>query len=183
MLKSTLLSCLFIAFFSVSAVCQQANLVISGGSLQTTALSRGNYLKCTFKVKYEFKFKNTGTANAGKSHTQIYISTTPTVTNAILLSDISCEPLSINQETADINYIFPLPYNIAAGNRYVVMSVDARNEVPESSEANDYYLTTPLVVNASIGREQNLPYPIILIHGLNSDYHTWDSLKINLQNY
>ena len=155
----------------------QANLVMSSISISTPNVKNGEQLNLTFKIK------NIGNATAGKSHTKIYLSTSLSYTNATVLSDISCESLFANQETQDINYIFPVPYNIPSGSIYVLLKVDSRNEVAESNESNNFNAPTPITVSNAITTKQNLPYPIIFVHGLNSNNNTWDTLKSDLQNF
>ena len=75
-MKLLLLISLF--YFSLlDAAAQRADLIISDGVLQTNNINRGDHLQFSFRVK------NAGNANAAKSHTSIYISSTPSATNAI----------------------------------------------------------------------------------------------------
>ena len=155
----------------------QPDLVLSSGTLLTTTISRGNSIKLVYRVK------NTGNATAGKSHTRIYFSTTPTLTNAILLSEVSCESLIAGQETGDVNFIYPLPYNCFTGTNYILILVDSRNEIAETNENNTFPLNPSVTVPSTNGGQQNLPYPVIFVHGLYSDKTTWFSLINDLQNW
>lgn len=157
----------------------QADLIVTNNyTIQTTNISVGNYLS------FKFRVRNNGNIAAPKSHTLIYVSPTNTITtNSIQLSNISTESLAANTETQDINYTYPLPFNCTSGTNYIIIQVDSRNEVVESNEANNYYLPTAITINSIIGGQQNLPYPMIFIHGLNSDNTTWDDALVDFQNY
>lgn len=155
----------------------QANLIIINGTLTTTNINRGDYLKFSFRVK------NIGTSSAGISKTRISFSTTTSITGSLFIADISTEFLAANQETQDVNYIIPLPYNVPSGINYVILSVDATNAVLESNEANDFYISTTFNVGVSDSRQQNLPYPIIFVHGLNSNNSTWNDFVSVLRGY
>ena len=143
----------------------------------TTNISKGSLLSLTYHIK------NTGNATAPMTHTKLYISTTPTLTNALLLSELSCESLIAAQETQEVNFIYPLPYNCSAGTNYILISADSRNEVIETDENNTIVLGQTVTVSASTGGRQNLPYPVIFVHGLHSDKTTWTSLINDLQNW
>ena len=166
------------SFFSLFLFGQADLIVTNNFSVQTTNVSIGNYL--TFK----FRVRNNGNIVAPKSHTLIYVSPTTNITaNSVELTTISTEALAANTETQDINYTYPLPFNCTSGTNYIIIQVDSRNEVVESNEANYYYLPTTITVNSTIVGQQNLPYPIIFIHGLNSDNKTWDNLLIDFQKF
>lgn len=155
----------------------QADLIATSASIQTTNISIGDYLI------FKFRVKNIGNATAPKSHTKIYISQ-PTSSGAIgiFLGEISTESLAANTETQDIIFTRPLPYNVPNGKNYIDISVDEENEVYESNSMNNAYtIPSSLTVNSVIGPQQNLPYPIIFIHGLNADNSTWDPFKIDVQ--
>jgi len=168
---------LFSAFLlTANAWAQLPDLSLSFSLIENNNLAVGNYLKMIFRVK------NTGTGNAAACHSRIYMATSASTTNASLLGEISCQQLAAGEETANISYIFPIPYNITPGIKNIIIKLDARNTVTESGEANDFVTTTPLVISTDAGRQQNLLYPILLLHGLGGDYRNWDSLKNSLQN-
>jgi triacylglycerol esterase/lipase EstA (alpha/beta hydrolase family) len=151
----------------------QADLTLSSVTVLTTSLKKGDYLKLILRVN------NAGNISASKSHMKIYVAPSASFTNAVLLSEISCEALAANQQTQDINFIYPLPYNIGVGSNYLLFNVDSRNEVVESNENNGYVANTTINVSSTIGGQQSLPYPLIFIHGLNSDNTTWNDLLTN----
>ena len=134
------------------------------------------------QINLKIKVKNIGTSNASKSHTSIYISNTLSFDNAILLSTISCEALASNQETLDIDFVFPIPANCKRGVNYILVEVDSKNEVLETNENNGFSFSK-LITITSFNGQQNLPYPVIFVHGLNSDNKVWDSLVTKIQNF
>ena len=155
----------------------QPNLIVSQSSLQSPNISTGNYLQINFKIK------NAGNVAAIANHAKIYLSATATLgSGAIALNDISCEALAAGQETNTVNYLFPLPYKVNPGSYYVFIKADSRSKVAETDENNNFSLSTQLLVNNNLGGQQNLSYPIIFIHGLNSDQTTWDPLITDLKN-
>jgi pimeloyl-ACP methyl ester carboxylesterase len=153
----------------------QADLTLSAGSISSTSIKRGDYLNLTLRVS------NTGNVSAVKSHMKIYVAPALSFTNAVLLSEISCEAIAAGQQTQDINYTCPLPYNINAGTNYVLVTVDSRNEVAESNESNDFRFTPTINVSTIYRGQQNLPYPVILVHGLNDRDTTWYSFLRDVQ--
>jgi pimeloyl-ACP methyl ester carboxylesterase len=148
----------------------------------TNNLVGNNLVGLLEQINLKIKVKNIGTSFASKSHTSIYISNTPTFDNAILLSTISCEALAPNQETSDIDFVYPIPANCKIGNNYILVKVDSKNEVLETNENNDFSFSQ-LISISSFNGQQNLPYPIIFVHGLNSEYKIWDSLVTKIQNF
>ncbi|MBS1495927.1 MAG: alpha/beta fold hydrolase [Bacteroidetes bacterium] len=163
-------------FFSAITF-SQPNLIVSQSTLLTSNVSTGNALQLSYNIK------NIGNAASQQCHSRVYLSTTSTLgSGAIALGELSCEALAAGKETAEVKYISPLPYNISAASYYVFIKADSRNEVAETDENNNFIMATSLQVNATAGGQQNLPYPIIFIHGLNSDQHTWDPLINDLKN-
>jgi pimeloyl-ACP methyl ester carboxylesterase len=168
----------FISYLiSTSFIIAQPNLILSNGSTTSTSIKRGDYLKLTLRIS------NIGNTAASKSHTQIYVSSTLSFTNAILLSEISCEALTAGQETKDTDFIYPLPYTISTGSNYILIKVDSRNEVIETDEVNGYRFIPIINVITVYGGQQNLPYPVILMHGLNGNDTTWYPFLRNIQSF
>jgi pimeloyl-ACP methyl ester carboxylesterase len=176
MKQMTILKIVSFLLFSTTAF-GQPNLILSTGSISTTTIKRGDHLKITFRVG------NVGNSIASISHTKIYVSNALSLTNAILLSEISTEALLAGQQTQDINFIYPLPYNTSTGNNYILAVVDSRNEVVESNENNGFSFASTINVSTNFGGQQNLPYPIILMHGLNGNDTTWYPFLRDVQNY
>lgn len=123
----------------------QADLTLSSVAVLTTSIKKGDYLKLILRVN------NAGNVSASKSHMKIYVAPSASFTNAVLLSEISCEALATSQQTQDINFIYPLPYNIGVGSNYLLFNVDSRNEVVESNENNVYVANTTINVSSTIG--------------------------------
>jgi pimeloyl-ACP methyl ester carboxylesterase len=171
---------IFNSFFLLISICAfgQSDLVVTSASIQTTNISVGDYLTLKFRVK------NIGNVTAPSSHTKIYISQISYVDSySILLGEISTESLVAYTETQDIKFNRPLPYNVFGGKNYIIISVNNENEVFELNyNNNSYSIPSTINVNNVIGGQQNLPYPIIFIHGLGSNSSTWDPFIVDIQN-
>jgi pimeloyl-ACP methyl ester carboxylesterase len=160
-------------FYSASG---QANLAISSNTLQTSTLGKGDHLR------FNFTAKNTGNRAANKSVAGIYVSKTFNITAAsVLVNSISIPALVGGQEAQPAQYIFPLPYTVGTGTNYVIIRLDAANEIAETDESNDFALDNTITVSAQISGQQNLPYPIIFVHGLNSEYKVWNEAIADFQ--
>ncbi len=120
MVKNILLASI-LAFVSFNLHSQ--DLTLTSGVVNNTSVG------LLEQINLKIKVKNIGTLSASKSHTSIYISNTTIFVNAILLSTISCEALAPNQESLDIDFVFPIPANCKLGANYILVKVDSKNEV------------------------------------------------------
>jgi|GEM_PF-1202152 len=156
----------------------QADLICSNITSTQTSVNFGDKLSCSFRVK------NIGNQTAGTSHATIYLidSFTHEVTR---LADVSTEALAANKETGNYDFIVPLHYNVIVGQSYIAVVANSRVEVIESNYNNNYlYSTNTITITGNYGIQQNLPYPVILVHGLNDLDTTWyPFLRDNLNNY
>lgn len=155
---------LFLYLF-INTTQAQPSLIASFTSFPNTIIKRGDYLAFSFKIK------NTGNADAQKSHVSVYLSPSQSLVGAVRLSEISTELLLNNSETQNIDYVYPIPYNLQ-GNYYLILYPDSRREVLGNA-SNFLYVPTNTISITSTGSQQNLPYPVILIHGLNGNDTTW----------
>lgn len=170
------LLCLLSAYLFINTIQAQPNLTVSFTSSPITTIKRGDYLTFSFKVK------NIGNLIAQKSHVSVYLSPTQSLTGSTLLSEISTESLLNNSETQNMNYVFPVPYNLSNGNYYLILYPDSRREVVGNASNFIYSLNNTISINAN-GSQQNLPYPVILIHGLNSDNTAWYDFINDVQKF
>ena len=168
--------CLLFITASLAAAAQNADLVISNISFPAGAYNKGD------RIAFSFTVKNIGLGNAGKSHTKLFLSSSFSYTGATALATVSCKPLSAGEESADIKCAVVLPYTLTAGSEYLLLKADANNEVTETNEANDFHSVGTIAVSSATTIVQNLPYPIIFVHGFTSSNATWDQLKTDLQN-
>lgn len=164
------------AYSFVNTIQAQPNLIGSFTSAPNSNIKRGDYLTFSFKIK------NTGNLIAQKSHVSVYLSPTQSLTGATLLSEISTELLLNNSETQNINYVYPVPYNLSNGSYYVIIYPDSRREVVGNASNLIYSLTNTITINSD-GGKQNLPYPVILIHGLNGNDTTWNDFLSDIKNF
>jgi pimeloyl-ACP methyl ester carboxylesterase len=159
-------------------ICAQPDLTLKAISNTPVNLGLGQILNITLNVQ------NIGTSSASRNHISIFISPTKSFTNAVYLSQISLESLSAGASSGDIQFVYPVPYNVPSGTNYVLVAVDALNEVTESNENNnDFYSNKTLNISSSVKQVQKLPYPMIFIHGLIGSNQTWDTLLIAFQKY
>lgn len=158
-----------------NAWAQLPDLVANGLRLRETNLRVGSLLQLSFRIK------NQGTSSAAASRARVFLSSNTSIVNAPLLSELSIPALAAQEETPAIDYIFSIPYNTTTGNKNAILRLDATNLVTEQNEVNDFVASNTLTILPDFSVEQHLPYPILLIHGLGSDYRTWDSLKNTFQ--
>ena len=168
--------CLLFTTASLAAAAQNADLVINNISFLAGAYNKGD------RIAFSFTVKNIGLGNAGKSHTKLFLSSSFSYTGASALATVSCKPLTAGEESADIKCAVVLPYTLTAGNKYLLLKADANNEVTETNEINDFHSAGTIGIGSGTTLLQNLPYPIIFVHGFTSSNTTWDQLKTDLQN-
>ena len=176
---------LYLIFFFIGAiniVNAQPDLICSNITNSQTALIRGQKLFCSFRVK------NIGTTTSPVSHTSIYLVDSATY-NVIHLSDVSTESLLPNMETEDYNFVYPIPLNLLEGKSSIYINVNSKNEVVESNTKNNFTISSNKIAfnqsNVTLpalnSAFQNLPYPIILMHGWGGNDTTWYPFLRDLQ--
>jgi len=91
------------------------------------------------------------------------------------------EPLAAGATSEVKQVAVPIPTSVLPGTYYVGWLVDPFNEVPESDETNGFYLpSTRLTITTSLVFGLHVPYPVIFIHGLNSNDQTWSTFLSQL---
>jgi len=173
------ISFVFLIFsMAANAFGQLPNLTVSSGSFEPATISAGQMLTIHSIVH------NSGSGYAGSCHLAFYISTTTTITDGYLLGSVSVPPLGAGASSNDIELVIPVPQYVLQGSYYVGWEVDSYNEVSESDENNGFYLpATQLSVTAGLIYGQHIPYPMIFIHGLNSNDTTWNSFATFLERF
>jgi pimeloyl-ACP methyl ester carboxylesterase len=168
----------FLIIFSSYLFAQLPNLVVTTGGFSPSTIAPGGLLTITATVK------NTGVGNSTKSHLAFFISTTTTITDGTFVGCVSVEPLAANAISELKQIIIPIPTALASGNYYIGWKVDPWNEVIETAKNNVFYLPSSLlsITNNKIF-SRHIPYPIIFVHGLNSNDQTWISLLTWLDLY
>ncbi len=163
-----------------STVYGQADLAFN----TPVTMTAGNPAHVGTTVTLSFSVKNIGTLKAALSHTCFYISPTANDTaNGIKLGSISLESLDPNATSGNIEFSFVIPYSVGNSMTYYVLTyLNATGSVWELFTTNNLF-SNNLVVDNSPWAAQNIPYPIIFIHGLNSDNTTWDTFISTIQGY
>ena len=152
----------------------QADLVCTNINNSQTTLIRGQKLLCSFRIK------NIGTSTSSVSHTGIYLVDSATY-NVIHLADVSTESLLPSMETSDYEFICPVPHCVLKGKSSIYIQANSTNEVVESNTNNNISISSNKIIfnqsNVTIpslnSAFQNLPYPIILMHGWGGNDTTW----------
>jgi pimeloyl-ACP methyl ester carboxylesterase len=125
--------------------------------------------------------KNIGNTTACQSHTEIFISPVASFTGATLIGEISIESLTAGAVSNNIQFVYPIPFNTLSGTNYILIELNALNEVNESNLSNNNFISPQLTINSG-GSYQNIPYPVIFIHGLVSTNETWSILSTDMEN-
>ncbi len=155
----------------------QPYLTVEYTSSPRPIINKGEHLNFSFKIK------NTGSLSASPSHAGIYLSTSNTFSGAALIGEISTESILSNSETKNITYIHPIPFNLAFGNYYLIVYPDSRREVYNNASNIGYVTVNTININSNSGK-QNLPYPMLFIHGLNGNDKTWNTTSlVDMQKY
>lgn len=162
--------------FGVKQLYSQADLKLVGGiSKSASSIHVGITLNITFNVQ------NIGAATAPNSRTGIYISPNTSISSGLLVRSISMESLAASASSNGIQCSFPIPYIIAGtGTYYIIVRVNDIATISESNYANNTD-TVSIYIDASPWAAQNLPYPVILIHGLKSNDDIWNNLNDSVQ--
>ena len=177
-MKSKIITIAALLLLTFSAVAQPDLTLISESVIQTNA-------EWGQTINIYMGIKNIGSSPSVNCHIGVYLSTTTSFNGATLLSVISLEALTAGASDNYIQFCFPIPYQLPAGNYYVLYAVDDLGEVAESNENNNnFYSSATINISSSIATSQNLPYPMIFIHGLNSDYIScWATLLGTFEDY
>jgi pimeloyl-ACP methyl ester carboxylesterase len=166
---------LLLTLFSSTLFAQPPNLVVPSGGFSPSSIAHGNLLTINATVQ------NIGVGNSTKSHLSFYLSTTTAIANGTCVGCVSVEPLAAGAISESKQISIPIPTALASGNYYVGWIVDPYNEVVESDESNGFYLpSTQLTITSTLAFSRHIPYPIIFIHGLNSNDQTWSTFLSQL---
>lgn len=166
-----------ILLFSILGVQALPDLTLRSMSVSSTIIKKGEVMTVTFNVE------NIGNQTSTRCYVGFYISTTPNLSNAIFLSRISLESLQAGGSTGLIQFVYPLPSNVISGTNYVIISIDDLEEIEEDNETNNHFYASNTITVSGTKKTQNLPYPMIFMHGLVGANSSWDSLHNTLQRY
>ncbi|MBL7733298.1 MAG: hypothetical protein JNM88_19175 [Chitinophagaceae bacterium] len=133
-------------------------------------------------IALSMKVKNTGTATAPLSTTRIYISPTTDYNDGVPLADISLQALPAQASDTTIKFNHPIPYTInTSGTYYFFVELNADLVFSEADESNNVVMSGGVYINAAPWAAQNIPYPIIFVHGYMGANTTWDTFIDSLQ--
>jgi pimeloyl-ACP methyl ester carboxylesterase len=169
----TLLLLSFVTYISNA----QADLICLRVTTAQTTIARGDYFFLNFKVK------NQGTTSAGLSHAYIFLTDSITGTSDYL-SLVSVEAIAAGDSSSNYDFVYPIPYNVNVGRKYIKVIVNSLQEVNETNTLNNTkYSQKTFNIPNYYGGQQNLPYPVILMHGLNGNDTTWFPFLADVQSY
>ncbi|MBL0048915.1 MAG: PKD domain-containing protein [Bacteroidetes bacterium] len=157
----------------------QADLKVVPGSLSINPSNPhiGERITITMSVQ------NIGNTASSICGTRIFYSTTTNYNDAIYFADISLESIPAGATSSNIQFVHPIPYTFTSGPYYFFIELNHLGSCVESDYFNNEAVSNAIQVNLAAWAEQNIPYPIIFIHGYMSDNTTWDNLKDSLQDF
>lgn len=157
----------------------QADLIVVGNVI----INSPNPVHVGITINGTFSVQNVGSSTAGASRTAIYLAPDPNnPLTGVLISEISLESLAAGASSSNIQFNFPIPYTIGnTATYYVIVKLNDNGAITESNYSNNM-ANAPISVDPSPWAAQNMPYPIIFIHGLIGAETVWDELINSLQN-
>lgn len=169
---------LFFSLLSFSSLISQADLIVSDVSVSSTILDKGDYLVINAIVQ------NIGNTTASATNVTFHLTTDDQVDDNDMIGEVLIPSLSVNQFDT-INFIYSVPFDFLSSNYFAAVWIDQGNIVIESDEQNAVCLSNEqgceiIVVTGSVNSNNKLPYPIIFIHGLESDSDKWYDYLINV---
>lgn len=170
-MKTKLFTTVFL--FSILTNIYGQDLIPSSGTIAgNTSLYTSDLFDITFQIK------NNGSYTSACNYVGIRISQSNNYNTAqmISLGYVSVEQLSPYQVSSTTEYKLPLPYTITSGTYYVYIIADNFNAIPETNENNNIGLlpgTIQITKSYSYHKRQNIPYPILFVHGWLGDDCSW----------
>lgn len=164
--------------FICAFVHAQADLAIVGN----VSVTAPNPVHVGITVTVTFNVKNLSTTTAaGNTETAILISSPNSSIPTTILTKISLESLAPQAESDNIQVSFPVPYLIKADGDYnIIVNLNYDETISETDHLNNIAGTIIHVASAPWAA-QNIPYPIIFVHGYMSDNTTWSTMISSLQ--
>lgn len=170
-----LISLLFLAHIAKA----QADLVVSPGTL---SVSPGS-VHVGITIDITFSVQNIGNASSETTITGLYLSVSTDPAAGVFLGNISLESLAAGASSNNIQCRFPIPYTIGSSGTFnLIVKLNPYQTISESSYSNNSAFV-PLNIDATPWAAQNIPYPIIFVHGLTGDNTAWSILIDSLQNF
>jgi pimeloyl-ACP methyl ester carboxylesterase len=146
-----------------------ADLVISAITPPVATVNKG------VKLVMEATVKNQGNTVAAANYMFLYLSTDNIFQPSEVAGRVSIKQLAPN-ETQLVTFTYSVPVTLPAANYYMGFVVDYFNDLTEDNETNNVAISTQtIIITNTVTTGRRIPYPIIFIHGLNSNSKTWDS--------
>lgn len=163
---------LILLFVGFGLDVKSQDLVPYSGLIVNTSL----YTSDLFDIR--FQIRNIGSFTTPNSYIGIRISQYNNYNTSQMtsLGYVSVEKLSPSQISNVTEYKLPLPYTIATGTYYVYIVADNSNIISETNETNNIGLisgTISITKSHWQYTRQNIPHPILFIHGWVGDNLTW----------
>ena len=156
----------------------QADLTFVPNSLVVSPTTQHIGLPITITMSVQ----NIGDEASGICRTRIFYSPTPNYGDSLLFADISLEALAAGATSTNIQFVHPIPYNFTGGTYYFFIELNHFGDITESNYFNNEAVSDPITINPAPWAAQNIPYPIIFIHGLIGSNTTWYPLINDLKN-
>jgi PKD repeat protein/pimeloyl-ACP methyl ester carboxylesterase len=145
-----------------------ADLVISTITPPVTTVNKGA------KLVMEATVKNQGNTVSAANYMFLYLSTNNIFNATKIAGRVSIKQLAPN-ETQLVTFTYSVPVTLVAGNYYMGFEADYFNDIMEDNENNNTAISSQTItVTSTTIQGKRIPYPIIFIHGLNSNNKTWD---------
>jgi PKD repeat protein/pimeloyl-ACP methyl ester carboxylesterase len=147
-----------------------ADLVISTITPPVASVNKGA------KLVMEATVKNQGNTVAAANYMFLYLSTDNIFQTSEVIGRVSIKQLAPN-ETQLVTFTYSVSSTLAAGNYQMGFEVDPYNDILETDESNFFRLASSqtVAITNTLLASRRIPYPIIFIHGLNSNSKTWDA--------
>ena len=154
----------------------QADLQLVGESLLVSPSSQHVGLP----INISMNIQNFGNSISGLSKAKIYIS--PTIYEFVgrEIGEISLESIDPDKKSDVIQFSRPIPYGLTDGNYYVIVKIYVDGALQTFNDNNVSLMQIEIKQDAWAA--QNIPYPIIFIHGIKADNSLWDTLIESLKN-
>lgn len=150
----------------------QSDLAVIGN----VSIEAPNPLHVGLSMTITFNVKNIGNAPSTNTQTAILISSPNNSIPITLLRKLSLESLLPGASSNNIKVVFPAPYQVTSSGDYsIIVNLNYEESTSETDYLNNI-ASSSIYINHEPWAAQNIPYPIIFIHGLIGANTTWNEL-------
>ena len=160
---------LLVSLILFSSILNAQDLTIVGG---VTIINPGT-IHVGQTISISFSVQNIGTSAMSSSTSLIYLSPTILPSNGQLISELSMESMAANTTSNNIQYNIPIPYNLSTSGSYYIIVVLNQNGTAFETNYQNNTSSSNFTLSPIAWAQQNLPYPIIFVHGLASNDSVW----------